>query len=90
MLAQTTGVPPLAQQGFHGGERARVGGLEKGDVDVSGPGELLREDGLVTEPLDDVPEQLTHFCLGLADEDPHGLTIGFDRADRGGICLEAV
>ena len=74
-----------AQKGRRRGERGGVGGLEQHDVDVLRSSELLRKDGLVPEPLDDVPEQLSDFGLWLADEDPHGLTIGLDRADRGGI-----
>ena len=70
-------------------ESARVGGLEDEDVDI-----LLREDvamllgrkhRLVAEALDHVPEQRPDLGMGLADEDPHRLTIGCERADSGGI-----
>ena len=90
MLAQTTGSPLVpAQQAsrpWRGppGPRAR-----QDDVDAAARDSLAgragREDRLVAEPLDDVREQVAHLGLGLAHKDPHDLTIGLDRADRGGI-----
>jgi DNA-binding response OmpR family regulator len=70
-------------------KRRRIGGLEDQDVDVAfrehvapAPG---RVDGLVAEALDNVPEERAHLGMRLADQDPHRLTIGLDRADFGGI-----
>jgi DNA-binding response OmpR family regulator len=70
-------------------ERLGVGGLEQEDVDAAFgdgcPAASRRVDGLVAEAFDHVSEQRPHLGVRFEDEDLHKLTIGFDRADFGGI-----
>ena len=80
-------VPPA--QALGRSPRRRVGGLHEEHVDVPVREDLTapprREDRLVPETLDDVPQQGADLGVGLHHENPHGLTIGRDGADHGGI-----